>query len=336
VASVDTTRASAVRIARRDATLPRGTQPRSQIMRVSSPGRALVWMVGALVALAGSAVRLDAQPRSEVRGFWVDTFNTTLNTHTDVANVVAQAVAANANTIFAQVRRRGDSWYLNSLEPLADRTPIQPAFDPLQDLILEAHTYGLDVHAFVIVNAIWNRAPSLFPPTDPGHAFNLHGGYDPATNTIAAGPGTWLTRTLIPDGTAAISLQGHRFGSEFYIDAGHPDAAKYTVDVLMHLVRHYDLDGLHLDRIRYPDISIAGQTPSTGTTWATTPRASPGSSAGTASRRAPRRRRRTTRCGASGAAIRSPASSAASMSMPSRSGRPSRSPARSSPSAPAR
>jgi uncharacterized lipoprotein YddW (UPF0748 family) len=145
-------------------------------MRVSSPGRALVWMVGALVALAGSAVRLDAQPRSEVRGFWVDTFNTTLNTHTDVANVVAQAVAANANTIFAQVRRRGDSWYLNSLEPLADRTPIQPAFDPLQDLILEAHTYGLEVHAFVIVNAIWNRAPSLFPPTDPGHAFNLHGG----------------------------------------------------------------------------------------------------------------------------------------------------------------
>jgi uncharacterized lipoprotein YddW (UPF0748 family) len=222
-------------------------------------------MVGALVALAGSAVRLDAQPRSEVRGFWVDTFNTTMNTHTDVANVVAQAVAANANTIFAQVRRRGDSWYLNSLEPLADRTPIQPAFDPLQDLILEAHTYGLEVHAFVIVNAIWNRAPSLFPPTDPGHAFNLHGGYDPATNTIAAGPGTWLTRTLIPDGTAAISLQGHRFGSEFYIDAGHPDAAKYTVDVLMHLVRHYDLDGLHLDRIRYPDISIAGQTPSTGT-----------------------------------------------------------------------
>lgn len=234
-------------------------------MRVSSPGRALVWILGALMVLAGSTGRLDAQARSEVRGFWVDTFNTTLNSHTDVANVVAQAVAANANTIFAQVRRRGDSWYLNSLEPLADRTPIQPAFDPLQDLILEAHTYGLEVHAFVIVNAIWNRAPSLFPPVDPGHAFNRHGGFDPATNTITQGPDTWLTRTLISDGTAAISLQGHRFGSEFYIDAGHPDAAKYTVDVLMHLVRNYNLDGLHLDRIRYPDISITGQTPSTGT-----------------------------------------------------------------------
>jgi hypothetical protein len=46
---------------------------------------------------------------------------------------------------------------------------------------------------------------------------------------------------------------------------GHPDAAAYTADVLLHLVRNYDIDGLHLDRIRYPDISITGQTPSTGT-----------------------------------------------------------------------
>ena len=46
---------------------------------------------------------------------------------------------------------------------------------------------------------------------------------------------------------------------------GHPDAAAYTADVLPHLVRNYDIDGLHLDRIRYPDISITEQTPSTGT-----------------------------------------------------------------------
>lgn len=228
-------------------------------------GSVMVWALYAFGTLAGSAISANAQSRSEVRGFWVDTFNTTLNNHADVATVVDRAVAANANTIFAQVRRRADSWYLNSLEPLADRTPIQPGFDPLQDLIGEAHARGLEVHAFVIVNAIWNRAPNLFPPTDANHVFNRHGGYDPATNTITQGPENWLTRTLIPDGTAGISLQGHRFGAEFYLDAGHPDAARYTVDVLMHLVRNYDIDGLHLDRIRYPEIGIAGQTPSTGT-----------------------------------------------------------------------
>jgi hypothetical protein len=37
------------------------------------------------------------------------------------------------------------------------------------------------------------------------------------------------------------------------------------VEVLLHLVGHYDLDGLHLDRIRYPEFAVAGQTPATGT-----------------------------------------------------------------------
>lgn len=235
-------------------------------MRVWSGSRWVAGIVTWLILGAGVPTA-RAQARTEVRGFWVDTFNTTLNNHADVLAVVDRAAAANANAIFAQVRRRGDSWYLNSLEPLADRTAIAAGFDPLQDLISEAHARGLEVHAFVIANAIWNRAPSLFPPTDPNHVFNRHGGYDPVTNTITQGPDNWLTRTLIPDGTpgTGITLQGHRIVSDFWIDAGHPDAARHTVDVLVHLVRNYDLDGLHLDRIRYPEITIAGQTPSTGT-----------------------------------------------------------------------
>ena len=219
-----------------------------------------------LVLLALSApYSLQGQVRTEYRAFWVDTFNTNLNNHTDVLAVVNNAKAAKANALFVQVRRRGDSWYLNSLEPPGDRTPIQPGFDPLQDVINTAHAEGIEVHAFVIMSAIWGRAPNLFPPENPNHAFNLHGGFDAATNTIVPGPNNWLTRTLLPETTPGITYQGHRFGSDFWIDFGHPDAAKYTVDVLTHLVQNYDIDGLHLDRIRYPEFSVAGQTPSTGT-----------------------------------------------------------------------
>ena len=222
-----------------------------------------------LVLLALSAPHtLYGQVRTEYRAFWVDTFNTNLNNHTDVVTVVNNAKAAKANAIFVQVRRRGDSWYLNSLEPPGDRVPIQPGFDPLQDVINTAHAEGIEVHAFVIMSAIWGRAPNLFPPENPNHAFNLHGGFDAATNTIVPGPNNWLTRTLLPDttpGSTAIAYQGHRFGNDFWIDFGHPDAAKYTVDVVTHLVQSYDIDGLHLDRIRYPELSISGQTPSTGT-----------------------------------------------------------------------
>ena len=211
------------------------------------------------------AIVITAQPRTEYRAFWVDTFNTALNTPADVSIAVNNAKAANANALFVQVRRRGDSWYLNSLEPMGDRTPIQPGFDPLQDMINKAHADGIEVHAFVIMSAVWGRAPNLFPPENPNHVFNQHGGFDAATNTIVPGPNNWLTRTLIPDGTGAITYQGHRFGSDFWVDFGHPDAAAYTANVLDHLVRHYDIDGLHLDRIRYPEIGITGQTPSTGT-----------------------------------------------------------------------
>ena len=218
-----------------------------------------------LLLLAMSAPNsVSAQVRTEYRAFWVDTFNTVLNNHADVVAVVNNAKAAKANAIFAQVRRRGDSWYLNSLEPLGDRTPIQPGFDPLQDLINEAHAVGIEVHAFVIMSAIWGRAPNLFPPENPNHAFNLHGGFNAATNTIIPGPNNWLTRTLLPDGSG-ITYQGHRFGNDFWIDFGHPDAAKYTADVINHLVQNYDIDGLHLDRIRYPEFTATGQTPANGT-----------------------------------------------------------------------
>ncbi len=211
-----------------------------------------------------------AEARTEYRAFWVDTFNTNFNSHHDVVAVVVQAKASGANAIVAQVRRRGDSWYLNSLEPPPDFIPIDPGFDPLRDLIAEAHANAIEVHAFAILGAIWNKNPSflpsstLGPPLNPNHVFNLHGGYDPVTNRIVPGPDNWLTRTLLPDGAAGITFQGHRIGAEFWIDFGHPAAAAYTVDVLMKLVRNYNIDGLHLDRIRYPELAATGQTPRTG------------------------------------------------------------------------
>lgn len=224
----------------------------------------------ALLVAAACAPELRAQTRTEYRAFWVDTFNTNLNNHNDVLAVVNNAKAAKANALFVQVRRRGDSWYLNSLEPAGDRTPFAAGFDPLLDIITTAHAEGIEVHAFVIMAAVWGRAPNLFPPESPSHVFNLHGGFNPATNTITPGPSNWLTRTLLPDNTTpGITYQGHRFGSDFWIDFGHPDAAKYTAEVVKHLVVNYDIDGLHLDRIRYPEFSVAAgqpaQTPSNGT-----------------------------------------------------------------------
>lgn len=220
-----------------------------------------------------AATIVSAQPRTEYRGFWVDTFNTTLNNHADVVATVNNAKAAKANVIFAQVRRRGDSWYLNSLEPGPDFVDIAPGFDPLADLIATAHADGIEVHAFVIMSAIWSKNPTfapsatLGPPVSNQHVFNQHA-WNRATNSMRTGSDNWLTRSLAPF-PSGVTFDGQRYGNDFWLDFGHPDAAAYTVDVLMHLVNNYNIDGLHLDRIRYPEFSVpAGQpaqTPANGT-----------------------------------------------------------------------
>ncbi len=52
----------------------------------------------------------------------------------------------------------------------------------------------------------------------------------------------WLSRTAEGGLTAE---------DNYFLDPGHPAAAQYVVDVALNLVRRYDIDGIHLDYIRY-------------------------------------------------------------------------------------
>ncbi len=177
--------------------------------------------------------------------------------------MVDAAVASNANALFVQVRRRGDSWYLDSKEPLTETAMVgEPdatgrwTLDPLRYLIEQAHARGIEVHAFVIVGSIYNADPSVKRPADPNHVFNRHF-WDPSSSALIpkSDRNQWSTRSL-PHNIEGTTWDGQRYGTEWYIDPGNPDAAAYTVDVLTHLVRRYDVDGLHLDRIRYPEAPI--------------------------------------------------------------------------------
>jgi uncharacterized lipoprotein YddW (UPF0748 family) len=200
---------------------------------------------------------------ADFRAFWVEAFKTPLATQGDVERVLDAAGRANANALFVQVRRRGDSWYIDSAEPLsAERAVGAPdadgrwTFDPLRYLIDAAHSRGIQIHAFVIVGSIHNGDPTAPNglPTDPGHIFLQHV-WDTAAGAPYGGARQWATRAL-PHNRAGVSFDGYRFGNEWYLDLGHPEAASYTVEILLHLVRAYDIDGLHLDRIRYPDAPV--------------------------------------------------------------------------------
>jgi uncharacterized lipoprotein YddW (UPF0748 family) len=228
----------------------------------------LLRLLVVLVVLIASCVEASAQsttlaPGPQYRAFFVDTYNSSLSNTADVAAVVSHAQAANANVVIVQVRRRGDAWYLDTSEPLPEAVSIADGFDPLRDLLVQAHGAGLQVHAWVVLGPIWS---ALTVPANPNHVFAQHGFNGVG---LLAGRANWLTRTLLPD-SALTSAGGYRFGSDFWLDFGHPDAAAYTAGVVAQLVANYDIDGLHLDRLQYPDPANTGVTPPPGATAAAT------------------------------------------------------------------
>ena len=210
------------------------------------------------IPVAGHA----GEPRREYRGYWIDTFNTPLATKTDVERIIDAAVRSNANALFVQVRRRADSWYIDSAEPLTEVPGVgdpEPdghwTFDPLRALIQQAHQRAIEVHAFVIVGAVYRMDPRTEGlPQDPRHVFLQHV-WDPVAGRPYTGDRQWATRSL-PHNLRGTTFGGQRFGPDWYIVLGHPQAAAYTVEVLLHLIRTYDIDGLHLDRVRYPEAPI--------------------------------------------------------------------------------
>lgn len=168
------------------------------------------------------------------RAFWVDAYHPGIKSPAEVDRLIADVHAANANTILAQVRRRGDAYYNRSSEPRAAELRKQPGYDPLAYLVQAAHAARprIEVHAWLAMLPV---ATASAPPTAPEHLYFRHG-------PDAVGDAMWLS--MAEDGALVVE-------DTFSLDPGHPDAAQYLVNVALNLVRRYGVDGLHFDRIRY-------------------------------------------------------------------------------------
>jgi uncharacterized lipoprotein YddW (UPF0748 family) len=131
----------------------------------------------------------------------------------------------NYNTVFFQVRSRGNAMYRSSYEPWASElTGVlgrDPGWDPLAFAIEECHARGLQLHAWFNVSRVWSKGEP--PSATPAHVSRLHP--------------EWV----------------QRFGEDLWIDPGIPEARAYTVRVAEEMVRNYAVDGIHFDYVRYPD-----------------------------------------------------------------------------------
>jgi uncharacterized lipoprotein YddW (UPF0748 family) len=193
-------------------------------------------LLGLLVCLTLAPLMPSTQAATpQLRAFWVDAFHDGFKTPVQTQRLVEEAHRAGANALFVQVRRRADSYYRKTLEPIA--SDLQSGYDPLADLITRAHARNIEVHAWTVVLPAWGDG---YNQPDQSHVWYQHGPSKPGANN-------WFM--LSDTGQAANCEAG---ACAYFLDPGHPAVVDYTVKVLMHLVQQYDLDGLHLDYTRYP------------------------------------------------------------------------------------
>lgn len=132
---------------------------------------------------------------------------------------------ANFNTVLFQTRLRGDVIYPSIFETYAEsltgHTGKNPGYDVLKFAIEECHKRGMELHAWIVCVPIGNK-----------RQVNLLG----KNSVVKKNPEICKY-----------------FNGNWYLDPGNPGSARYLSNMVKEIVTNYDIDGIHLDYIRYPE-----------------------------------------------------------------------------------
>lgn len=143
----------------------------------------------------------------------------------ELCHILDELQQANFNTVLFQTRLRGDVIYPSQFEPFAESLTgtegKNPGYDPLRFAIEECHKRGMELHAWIVAIPIGN---------------------------------TRQVRTL---GKNALTRKHpslcKQFNGSWYLDPGNPETDDYLANIIREIVSGYDVDGIHLDYIRYPE-----------------------------------------------------------------------------------
>ncbi len=193
-----------------------------------------------------SAKALEIQTTStdpEFRGLWITRFEWPSQNPEEckqkIINVFKDMEEANFNAAVFQIRGAAEVLYPSSLEPWSRLIGGKdPGFDPLELAIHEAHKRGIQFHAYINPIPLYSSRGGTPPPhSDPEHLFHIHG---PDSSE------PWVCM----DKEGKI-MDAARAGY-YYLSPGIPEVHAYLRKAIMDVVHRYDVDGIHLDRIRYP------------------------------------------------------------------------------------
>ncbi len=176
-----------------------------------------------------------SQPKNEVRAVWLTTIGgidwPSSYAHNgmgiseqkrQLTEMLDRLQAVNVNTILLQTRVRGTTIYPSDIEPwdgcLSGRPGQSPGYDALQFAIDECHRRGMELHAWVV--------------TIPVGKWNTYG-----CQQLRRKYGRII----------------QRIKDEGYMNPESGFTASYLADICGEITRKYDIDGIHLDYIRYPE-----------------------------------------------------------------------------------
>jgi uncharacterized lipoprotein YddW (UPF0748 family) len=179
---------------------------------------------------------IPPSPSREFRGAWVASVAnidwpskpglTTNQQQTQLIAILDRAAKLKLNAVILQVRPASDALYQSNYEPWSEFLTGQmgkapaPYYDPLAFAVEEAHKRGLELHAW----------------------FNPYRARHPQSKSIVAA--NHISKTH-PE------LVKH-YGKYLWLDPGEKAVQDYTIDVIMDVVRRYDIDGVHIDDYFYP------------------------------------------------------------------------------------
>ncbi len=177
-----------------------------------------------------------ASGEENCRYFWVVRDGLSSPEHVD--ELLARAQAAGANGIMVQVVGRGEAYYKSDFLPSADFSGFA---DPLLYVIQKAGPMGMEVHAWINAYLVWS-AP--WEPESPDHVYHTH------PEWFTAHSNGRNSRSYTTEQAEAVGLVGATLSPAF------PGVREYIADIAVELADNYNIDGVHLDYIRYPNSSF--------------------------------------------------------------------------------
>lgn len=175
-------------------------------------------------------------PKRELRGVWIATVANidwpskpglpTSELKQEFLFLLDAHQRAGINAVFLQVRPTADAFYGNGNELWSrfltgkQGTPPSPLYDPLEFAIEEAHKRGMELHAwFNPYRAAFDLSPEH---VDQNHITRKHP--------------EWF----------------FNYAGKKLFNPGLPEVQQYIVDVILNVVKNYDIDGVHFDDYFYP------------------------------------------------------------------------------------